>query len=266
MNAKNAVVIDMRQLLAFLRPMPPVLDDNTADRLLAGRLDPADAPPGYARVARLLAAATAPATPDELAGELAAVAEFAAVVRSTPPTPVPRRASMPSKLLSLKAAGAALVAVLSIGGIAAATGLLPAQLVAGQAPATARSGAAAHAQRDAALATVDSTRAGAAALGGQRHATGPDATGAAKDGLCRAYLAGQGGVNGKRADSPAFQALAAAAGGADKVAAYCQDTTLGGSATHRQGQGGPPSTIPAAGQGGPPSTSPGHGGPTTTMG
>jgi len=163
---------------------------------------------------------------------------------------------MPSKLLSLKAAAAALVAVLSIGGVAAATGLLPAQRAADQASTTSRGAADGRAQRPAA---VDDTRAGEAALGG----------------LCRAYLAGQGGSNGKREDSPAFRALAAAAGGADKIATYCQGTAPGGSAgsaTHPQGQGAPPSTVPAAGpgqgqgQGAPPSTSQGQGqgGPATS--
>ena len=232
---------------------------------------------------------------------------------------------MPSKLLSLKAAAAALVAVLSIGGVAAATGLLPAQRAADQASTTSRGAADGRAQRPAA---VDDTRAGEAALGGlcraylagqggsngkredspafralaaaaggadkiatycqsialastdaggqgRAGATGPDASGAAKDGLCRAYLAGQGGSNGKREDSPAFRALAAAAGGADKIATYCQGTAPGGSAgsaTHPQGQGAPPSTVPAAGpgqgqgQGAPPSTSQGQGqgGPATS--
>ena len=33
------------------------IDDDTTDRLLAGRIDPDDAPPGYAGVARILQAA-----------------------------------------------------------------------------------------------------------------------------------------------------------------------------------------------------------------
>ena len=320
MTAKDAVVSDMRHLLAFHRPPPAVQDQATAERLLAGRLDPADASPADARLVRLLAAATGPAIPDELAGQAAAAAAFAAVARSTPPTPIPRRASMPSKLRTLKATAVALGVVVAIGGVAAATtGLLPTptQPVGDQAPTSARAGDPAHAPGDTPAATVASTRAGEAALGGlcraylagqggrngkrndalafqalaaaaggaekiagycqqiaststpaarqdQAGASGPDATGAAKTGLCRAYLAGQGGSSGKRNDAPAFRALAAAAGGADKIAGYCQATTPGRSATHRQGQGAPPSTSP--GQGTPPTTGPGqgHGGPTTT--
>jgi hypothetical protein len=56
-------------------PIDP-LDDDTAERLLSGRLDPSDAPSPYAAVARLLQAAAAPPTPDELAGEPTALAAF----------------------------------------------------------------------------------------------------------------------------------------------------------------------------------------------
>ncbi|HSO53633.1 MAG TPA: hypothetical protein VL330_12995, partial [Actinomycetes bacterium] len=52
------------------------LDADTAERLLSVRLDPDDAPPGYAEVARLLQAAAAPADPAELAGQAAAMATF----------------------------------------------------------------------------------------------------------------------------------------------------------------------------------------------
>jgi hypothetical protein len=46
---------------------------------------------------------------------------------------------------------------------------------------------------------------------------GPDASGPAGFGLCRAYL-----THGRKNGDPAWQALVTAAGGADKVAAYCQ--------------------------------------------
>jgi hypothetical protein len=65
---------------AFPAEMPnhpiPALDDDTVERLLAARLDPDDAPPAYAGVARLLRAAAAPPCPDALAGEPAALAAF----------------------------------------------------------------------------------------------------------------------------------------------------------------------------------------------
>jgi hypothetical protein len=43
-------------------------------------------------------------------------------------------------------------------------------------------------------------------------------------GLCQAYLDGNGNEQGKKLEASAFQALAAAAGGHDKVAAYCRAT------------------------------------------
>jgi hypothetical protein len=52
------------------------LDDDTAERLLAGRVGPDDAPSGYAGVASLLQAASAPPAPEELAGQQAALATF----------------------------------------------------------------------------------------------------------------------------------------------------------------------------------------------
>jgi len=234
MNDDDALPFEMRQLLGS-RGSPPTLDDETADRLVAGRLDPADAPPGYAAVAKVVTAATAPATTEELAGEPAAVARFAAAARSGFPTraSITRRAGVPGRPLSVKAAVAVLAALLSIGGVAAAAGVFPApaQPAADHGPDSPGSGPATPGRGDAATTT--------AAAGnrerGSDTATGPDASGPAKHGLCRAWQAGQGKdknekQNRKREDSPAFRALAVAAGGADKIAAYCQATTPGRSA------------------------------------
>jgi hypothetical protein len=217
MSDQDGLVADMHRLLGFLEATPPAAGQDTLERLLAGRLNPADAPAGYAGLARLLAAATVPATPKELAGEQLVLAEFKAVVQSPPPTLVPRRANVLSKLASVKAAAAVLAAVLSIGGVAAAaTGLLPsrAEQAADQAPSTTGAGAAGHGLGEAAV--VD--------LGA-----------AAKTGLCQAWHTGKSADHGGRADSPAFRALAVAAGGADNVAAYCKDAAAGGSA-ERQGR------------------------------
>jgi hypothetical protein len=67
------------------------LDDDTAERLLAGRLHPEDAPPGYASVASLLRAAAGPPTPDELAGQDTALAMFRSERRRQGPVGVERR-------------------------------------------------------------------------------------------------------------------------------------------------------------------------------
>jgi hypothetical protein len=86
---------------------------------------------------------------------------------------------------------------------------------------------------------------------------------------------GQGADYGRRAESVAFLALAEAAGGADKVAAYCEDVAAGSSAgAHGQSQASPPSVSPPssgppADPGPPASTGPGghgQGGPPTTTG
>jgi hypothetical protein len=279
MSDDGALGADMHRLLGFLEPTPPVADQDVLERLLDGRLDPAAVPPGYDGLARLLAATSGPATPEELAGERRALAEFAAVMRSHPSTLVPRRAAMPSKLFTIRAAAAALVAVLSIGGVAvAATGLLPGQARdgAGQAPSTTTAGAAGHGLGEAAATDLDAdVAAGGAEAHGRGSAAGPDATAAARAGLCRAWQAGEGADNGRRTDSVAFQALAAAAGGADRVAGYCADVTAGGAGAHERGQGSPPSGSPPSTTVSPPSSGPpadagsgghGQGGPPTTTG
>jgi hypothetical protein len=276
----------MHPPLGSLEPTPPADGQDLLDRLLEGRLNPASAPPGYGRVARLLAAATAPATPEELADAQRTMAAFAAEMRSHPPTLVPRRTAVPRKVLTIKAAAAALVAVLSIGGVAAAAGgLLPDQAspVADQTPATTGADAAAHGLGRAAAANLGGAAdAGSADGQGRASAVGPDATGAARAGLCRAWQAGQGADHGRRMDAVAFQALAEAAGGADHIAAYCQDVAAGSSAdAYRQNPASPPSVSapptsvsppssgPPADPGSPAGTAPGghgQGGPPTTTG
>jgi hypothetical protein len=267
----------MHRLLGFLGAARPVADQDMLERLLAGRLDPADAPAGYAGLARLLAAATGPATPKELAGEQQVLAEFTAVLRSHPPTLIPRRAKVLTKLASVRAAAAVLAALLSIGGVAAATtGLLPGQAeqAADQVASTTGAGAAGHDVGAATVVALDGAakaglcrawQAGQGADQGRRGespafralaeaagdadnvaaycadvtaaaatASGPDAMAAARAGLCRAAQAGQGTEDGRRAESVAFRALAAAAGGANKVADFCQATTAGSAGTHAQ--------------------------------
>ena len=276
----------MHPVLGPPEPAPPAGEQDLLDRLLEGRLDPRSAPPGYGGLARLLAAVAAPATPQELAGEQRALASFAAVMRSHPPILVPRRTAVPRKVLTMKAAAAALVAVLSLGGVAAAaSGLLPGQAspVADQATASTGADAAAHGLGKAAAAELSgSAQAGSANGQGQASAAGPDASGTARFGLCRAWQAGQGADHGSRMDAVAFQAPVEAAGGADNIAAYCQNVTPGSSAdangtTHASPPGvpapptsvSPPSSGPPADPGPPASTGPGghgQGSPPTTTG
>jgi hypothetical protein len=285
MRGDDAFGADMHRPLGFPEAALPAADQDIVERLLDGRLDPASAPPGYGGVAGLLAAVTAPAAPEELAGGQAVMAEYAVVMRSPSSALVPRRTGVPSKVFTMKAAAAALVAVLSIGGVAAAaSGLLPDQAspVADQAPATTDAGAAAHGLGKAAANLDGSANAGSTAGEAGESAVGPDAAGAARAGLCRAWQAGQGADHGSRMDAVAFQALVEAAGGIDKVATYCKDVAPGAS-TSAHGQRpasppsvsapstsvSPPSSGPPADPGPPASTGPGghgQGGPPTTSG
>jgi hypothetical protein len=179
---------------------------------------------------------------------------------------------MTSKYLRVRTAAVAGLAALSLGGVAATTGLASAAAErATQAPPRTSGGQAASAHGEAATLVhgPDAAAADSSAGRSSAHATGPDASGAARRGLCRAWLAGNGDANGRRADAPPFQALAAAAGGASQVAAYCQ-ADASSSATHGQR----PATPPGSGhvKTSPPTTGPptspgnghGQGGPPTT--
>ena len=179
---------------------------------------------------------------------------------------------MPSKFLRVKTAAVAGLALLSIGGAAAAaTGLASAsaERAATQASPRTPDGQVGHAQGEAA--TLIHRPQGAAAANSSTsdkpsdHPTGPDASGAARHGLCRAWLAGQGDEHGKREDSTAFQALAAAAGGADRIPAYCQ-ADADASAAHAQRPATPPAKLSPPTTGPPEDPGNGHvqGGPPTT--
>jgi hypothetical protein len=183
---------------------------------------------------------------------------------------------MPSKLLRVRTVAVAALALLAIGGVAAAAGgLAPAsaERAATAAAARASGGQAAHEIGDAAARTHGPSAAAATNSSGPDkpgdHVAGPDASGAARHGLCQAWSAGQGDDHGKRADAPAFQALAAAAGGADQVAAYCE-AELSDAAAHGERPAAPADRSPN--RTAPPTTGPpedpgkgnGQGGPPTT--
>ena len=179
---------------------------------------------------------------------------------------------MPSKLLRARSATVTGLVLLSIGGVAtAASSLAPA--AAERAATAARSlpdapGKGAHAKGEAVSATLPPNGPGGAAASKTSgsgkpadHAAGPDASGPARHGLCQAWLAGQGDVHGQRADASAFQALAAAAGGADQVAAYCKVDSDASAKQERRPVAPPTPTAQREnpgqghGKGGPPTTS-----------
>ncbi|HEX6967427.1 MAG TPA: hypothetical protein VF174_01170 [Micromonosporaceae bacterium] len=194
------------------------IDRKAAEQLLSR--DPA-AWHTSGRLAGLLAAATAPAHEDELAGESAAVAAFRAAAHLGPVASAGRPSMLKlalAKLLTLKAAGA-VAATTVVGGVAlaAGTGNLPDGLpFSEQTPAVERSQ-----QPDKG-----------------RPSDRPDATPSPSlVGLCRAYAAGAN----KEAvlANPAFSVLVDAAGGAENVDDYC--ATLPEPA---DGKGNRPSAVP----------------------
>jgi hypothetical protein len=196
---------------------PLALDQGTAERLLDGTLDPADAPPAYAAVARVLAATAAPPRADELAGEAEAVRRFTASSQAAQAGGRARR----RRTTRVVVATAAALAVLSVSGIGFATGALPHSgawlgRTVGSVVGTDRTRKAPAAVTPSASTTVPGSRAPGhgPVPGTTRRATGP----ATPNGqLCHAWQNGKG----KKLQATAFQALAAAAGGADRIPAYC---------------------------------------------
>ncbi len=225
----------------------PEIGDAPLEALLAGTELPADAPSQLQPLSEVLAALKAGPASDELAGEAAALAAF----REGLGTPIPERRSRrrPALLRSLpaRAAAAATIAALSFGALATAAyaGALPAAL---QNFAHTRLGAPA-----------------AAPTGNSPSPVGPSATGPAAHGLCTAWA--QAKAQGNRQNAVAFRKLAAVAGGADKVAAYCakapEPGARGSSTPHAKGK---PSIRPTPYGKGKPSTHPtphGKGKPST---
>jgi hypothetical protein len=102
-------------------PTPP-LDANTADRLLAGAIQPDDAPNGYQRIAALIAVASESPTEAERQAHPAGLAEL--VTSSSEPLGQVRR----TRRGSTKVAVAATVLFLTASSAAAATNNLPAPI------------------------------------------------------------------------------------------------------------------------------------------
>ena len=181
----------MHPLPGSLAGGPPVGDQDTLERLLDGPIDLVG-PPGYGGLARLLAAAAAPAAAQGLPVNSEPLASSRRCCGRPRPAPPEDRCGRQACLI--KAAAAALVAVLSVGGIAAAaTGHLP-----GQASPVADQPAATTAADAAAGGPAGAAAAGHRAPAGANRAQGRDrrsragATAAARAGLCQG-LAGRPG-------------------------------------------------------------------------
>jgi len=204
MGVNDASGSEMRRLRGLRPTDPPPLDPDTAERMLAGAVDPADAPPGYAGVVRVLAAAAAPPSAGELDGEREAVAAFRAAHRPLDPS---RRKPVLGKLVSAKVLAGIAAGVVSVGtAAAAATGTLP--------------GPAQDVAHRILHGAGKSDDAGPAETHPASRPSPTSLPGAV--GLCRAWAAGQSGEHGKKLDATAFQRLEHTAHDAGKsVASYC---------------------------------------------
>jgi hypothetical protein len=225
----------------------PRLSRRDAERLL-------DAPAEHDSVLGLaLTAASAPAHAEELRREDAAVAAFHAARVS--PVPATRTGYVSPSRLGSRAAARAVVATgavvaLMSGGFALASstdlpgvpGLPDLPALPGQAADQATESVA-EAPRGAA-GSASSATSGSGGTSPSGSATSPGSSGAtdpsgsttpsespddtsvpspALEGLCRAFQATDRADTGGSLDSAAFQALAAEAGGADRIATYCVD-------------------------------------------
>jgi hypothetical protein len=216
------------------RTWPPSADvsgipDASLAALLEGATSAADAPVSLRQVADVLAALRAEPASDEVAGQVAAIAEFrrhaGASARSARSRRTRPAALRPLPLLRTRVGSVATAVVLGLGGFAAAA-------YAGALPAAAQ-----QAAHDA----IGAPKPKASRAQGHRGApVGPNAKGHAAFGLCSAYL--QGKENGSHAaNSVALRNLAKAAGGAANVRGYCASVTHPGAAqSGARGQGGAP--------------------------
>ena len=234
MGADDASSAEMRRPTRPRHGFDPLaLDDLSVDRLLTGTLVPASAPPGYARVAELLAATVAAPTPRELAGQASVLAEVRAVARTRSSVALAGPARPPRRRRRAGLAVVVVVGALATGGVAAAaaTGHLP-EPVRQAARSILASGGEPATPEPPEPAPVTTTGSGGAGLGAAP-STGATASGLGAaasgsvaqpelEGLCRAFLAGKGGEEGRKLAASAFQFLARAAGGADRTRGFCQ--------------------------------------------
>lgn len=188
------------------------IDRRTAEQLLRGVPGQARTN-GHDRLNDLLSAAAAPARDRELAGEQAAVAAFrAARLADAPQRRRPWMLKIAlANLLTVKIAAAAAAAAGGIA-LAAATGTLPGQHHEEPAPTA-----------DTNIVATTSTKTTSASAGPEKKPDNSASPSPSLKGLCQAYTAGAGSEHGKAHDNPAFSALVTAAGGADRVPAFCAD-------------------------------------------
>jgi hypothetical protein len=243
---------DMPNIPGSPRADVPELPDGALDALLTCDLVTDEACAGLQPAAALLAALNAAPEDGELAGHARALAEFRR--RGGMPVHARRSARRRPRLLTLltvKAAAAAVAAV-ALGGVAAAayTSTLPA-------PAQQFAHSVIGAPSPSATASPSHRPGTPQATPARTDAVGPDASGPAASGLCTAYAHAK--AHGRASQKAvAFRNLAAAAGGAAKIAAYCTAAPHPGSSQSSQPASAPthPAGHPASHPTGKPSSHP----------
>jgi hypothetical protein len=192
------------------------LDARTVDRILSGKMEPGEGGAGVAALTNLLRAAAAPAgTAAEPRADLLAAMSVAVVAGAGSSVTAPRAKSSGRRRHRMRARVAAVAFALTLAlgtGLAYAGALGPLQ------------SAAAHVLHTFGL-NVHAHHGGTAPS-----PVGPDVTGPAAVGLCNAYTSGQGGTNGGKDDSVAFQNLQNAATAAGQtVDEFCASVAPPGS-------------------------------------
>jgi hypothetical protein len=202
------------------------LDARTVDRILSGKMEPGEGGARVAALTNLLSAAAAPVGPVAVPrADLLAAMSVAAVAGAGSSVPTPRARSWGRRRHRIRARAAAVAFALSLAlgtGLAYAGALGPLQ------------SAAAHVLHTFGL-NVHAHHGGTAPS-----PVGPSIPGPAAAGLCNAYASGQGGTNGGKYNSVAFQNLQNAATAAGQtVDAYCASITSssGHSGSHKGGNG-----------------------------
>jgi hypothetical protein len=259
---------DMPNIPGSSRADVPELPDGALDALLTGDLVTDEACAGLQPAAALLAALNAAPQDGELAGHARALAEFRR--RGLPVharrSARRRRRSLTSLLTAKVAAAVAVAAATALGGVAAAayTGTLPApaqqfahSVIGAPSPQPShRPGTPQPSHRPGT--PQPSHRPGTPqATPARTDAVGPEATGPAAFGLCTAYAHAKAhGTASQKA--VAFRNLAAAAGGAAKIAAYCTAVPHPGGSQSSQSASAPthPAGRPSSHPAGKPSSQP----------
>jgi len=241
-------------LRRWLRSGPPGVSRREAERLLDG--GPVHAAGPHRDLAHLLAAAAGPARPDELDGERAAVAAFRREFR---PNPAPAQARRPRRRAGIVAALTA--AVLAVGGTAyaATTGHLPdavQRAVDGMFSGGDPSGSP-GASPDGSTGTSPAPTGPTTGPTGTEPGVAPGAPGvdeARLKGLCRSWEATRANPHANAISADDLRVLTAAAGGEDRIEAYCAalaNKAVTPSASDKPGNpdpgGGRPSAPPGGG-------------------